>query len=363
MPVITIDDVIGFWNMDARWLKDKLDAAEGQDIRVDISSPGGLVFEGIKMFNLLKDYPGQVTTRIDGLAASMASYLAQAGDHRQAMSNGVFMIHNAWGLAIGDHRDFRHEANILQGLSSSLSRAYVVGSGKTPEEITALMDAESWFFGDEIVDAGFADELIDAVGTAKSSKIEAVALGRASFTSGMDRVRADQARVKSDLAEAAAWLKPGQAPPKMEAKPITTEKPEAKAPVKNKGGHKVAELNKATLKRDNPDLYASIVQEGADQEKTRCNQLINWKSTEKSAVIILEAIQAGSTYQDVMPQLVAEQTHQNYKKETEEENPPEINGSIVDSEDPEVKPQGADTTDELSEEEYKTVLAEARKGL
>jgi ATP-dependent Clp protease protease subunit len=158
MKIINITGEIG-WATDAWDLKWALSDAGGEDVKVVINSPGGLVFEGLQMFNLLKDYSGAVHTHISGVAASMASYIALAGEVRTAEDNSVFMIHNARGYRSGDQNALRKTADILEGLSNILAKKYVEITGKSMDDIKGLMDEESYFFGSEIMDAGFVTEI------------------------------------------------------------------------------------------------------------------------------------------------------------------------------------------------------------
>jgi ATP-dependent protease ClpP protease subunit len=167
--IINITGEIG-WAIDAWDLKWALADASGEDVKVVINSPGGLVFEGLQMFNLLKNYEGAVHTHISGVAASMASYLALAGEKRTAEDNSVFMIHNARTSSRGDQNALRKTADVLEGLSDILARKYVEVTGKSIEDIKGLMDAESYFFGSEIMEAGFVNEISGGDGTDTDKK-------------------------------------------------------------------------------------------------------------------------------------------------------------------------------------------------
>ncbi len=166
MIIINISGEIG-WDVTPDEIKKQLDAAKGKDIEVHITSPGGFVFDGIEIFNAFRDYKkqypkAQMMLTIKGLAASMASYLAvnPAFDLVAAEDNAVFMIHNAWGGAVGDYREMKKSAEVLEGVSDLLGQAYAKKTGKKKEEIKKAMDDESWYFGNEILESGFVDEII-----------------------------------------------------------------------------------------------------------------------------------------------------------------------------------------------------------
>jgi len=139
----------------------------GDDIEVNIASPGGFVFEGLEIFNMFRDYkrnnPGaQMMLTIKGLSASMATYLSvcDAFDLIAAEDNAVFMIHNPYNGTIGDYREMQKNAEFLKGLSDLLNNAYAKKTGMSKKEITKMMDEETWLFGEEIKTAGFVDEII-----------------------------------------------------------------------------------------------------------------------------------------------------------------------------------------------------------
>ncbi len=128
-------------------------------IRVDISSPGGDVFSGISIFNQLRAHPAHVTTRVDGVAASIASVILQAGDHRIMLAGSQAMIHRAWGLALGDADEMRAFADLLERQDTILADIYAARSGRPAAQFRRQMAEETWFSDRETVAAGLADEV------------------------------------------------------------------------------------------------------------------------------------------------------------------------------------------------------------
>lgn len=175
---IKIDDEIGYWGITSDAVEATLENASG-DIEVVIDSPGGDVFEGVKIYNAINAYDkGSVTVRINSLAASIASYIAMAGDKIVTMSNATFMIHNVWTFAVGDHRELRAAADVAEGLTGLIASAYASRTGLGKEEVLRLMADETYFFGEDIKEGGFADEMIDAD---KTPKKEALAMAKERF--------------------------------------------------------------------------------------------------------------------------------------------------------------------------------------
>lgn len=169
-------DEIGGWGVTARqFAQDIKELGDIKHIDVRIHSPGGDVFEGMAIYNLLKNHPAVVHAHIDGLAASMASVIAMAADVIHMPENAMMMIHKPWGIQGGDADDMRQYADLLDKVEGSLTSAYVKKSGKSEDEIKALLKSETWYTGAEAVEAGFADQLTEtlkAVASLQSQRMQ-----------------------------------------------------------------------------------------------------------------------------------------------------------------------------------------------
>ncbi|AOF54262.1 Clp protease ClpP [Rodentibacter caecimuris] len=133
-----------------------------------IHSPGGDVFDGIAIYNLLKNHPANKTVYIDGLAASMASVIAMVGNEVIMPENAMMMIHKPWGIQGGDAEDMRKYADLLDKVENTLIPAYAEKTGKTPEELAEMLSAETWLNAKECVEQGFADKLAEPLVTMAS---------------------------------------------------------------------------------------------------------------------------------------------------------------------------------------------------
>lgn len=156
---ILIYDIIGWPFVDAETFVRDLAGIDAGEIKVRINSPGGDVFDGTAIFNALREHPARIVTQIEGLAASMASIIALAGDTVSVADNAYYMIHNPWTIAIGDAAAFRQEADLLERIAGNLANTYVQKTGKSPDAIREWMDAETWFIGQELIENGFADRI------------------------------------------------------------------------------------------------------------------------------------------------------------------------------------------------------------
>lgn len=142
-------------------LKNDIKKADGKDLLLNVDSVGGSFFDGIGQYNLLKEYPGKITTNINSLSASAATYYTLAADHVTAHDNSSMMIHNVFSLVYGDHNTLRKEADENKALSSIISRMYSQKTGTPQSKISEMMDKETWFYGKEIQEAGFSNETIE----------------------------------------------------------------------------------------------------------------------------------------------------------------------------------------------------------
>lgn len=132
------------------------------DITVTINSPGGDFFEGLTIYNMLREHPGNVTIEVLGVAASAASIIAMAGDEVKIAKSGFLMIHNTWVVAAGNRHDFSNLIKSLETFDNTLSEIYQARSGLDLAAIQSMLDQETWLSGSEAVDAGLADNFLSA---------------------------------------------------------------------------------------------------------------------------------------------------------------------------------------------------------
>ncbi len=165
---IDLYDEIGEYGVSARAFRDKLKAATG-DVRLRINSPGGDVFDGIAMYNDLVAHKGRVRVEVTGLAASAASIVAMAGDEIAVAENAFLMIHNAWGITIGNQHDHIEQAKVLAEVDRALAMTYSKRSGLGITDIMSMMRDETWMTGSEAKASGFATEVLTDQTTVKAA--------------------------------------------------------------------------------------------------------------------------------------------------------------------------------------------------
>lgn len=163
-----------------------------KDVTVNVNSPGGDFFEGMAIYNLLRDHKGRVTVKVLGIAASAASIVAMAGDEILIARAGFLMVHNTWLAAVGNRNDLREVADMIEPFDVALADIYAARSGLDAKAVSKMMDNETFISGTAAVEQGFADDLLPADqvekdANARGDRIAAHAIDLALAKAGMPR--------------------------------------------------------------------------------------------------------------------------------------------------------------------------------
>lgn len=156
---VFIYDGIGLFGVEAESFINDLNGLDAKEITLRINSPGGNVFDGTAIYNALLRHKAKVSVKIDGLAASMASIIALAGDSIEMAENAFFMIHEPWSLVVGSAEDMRKEAELLEKLAGSAVGIYSRKSNLSESEVKAAMREETWYTAEEAKEAGFIQSI------------------------------------------------------------------------------------------------------------------------------------------------------------------------------------------------------------
>lgn len=154
-------DWIGWDYTSPEKIENELKLANGDDVVFLINSPGGSVFDGYDIFNAIKDYKGKTTAKIVGLAASAASFIAMAADNVQACALSQMMIHRASNANRGNAPSHHANGSFLEGIDSTIVKAYTMRNGKTDEEMIELMDKTTWLTPEQALENGIVDEIVN----------------------------------------------------------------------------------------------------------------------------------------------------------------------------------------------------------
>lgn len=202
---INILDVIGesFFSsgITTEYVANRLDEIGDQDVTVVINSPGGDVFDGIGIYNLLREHSGNVTVKVIGMAASAASIIAMAGDRVEIGASAFIMVHNAWVLALGNKEELRAAADHLEPIDATLANVYVARTGIDKARAIELMDQETWINSEQAIEQGFADALLpsDQISEGEEPKNNAIRKIEQALTRNCDFSRSQARSLLSQI--------------------------------------------------------------------------------------------------------------------------------------------------------------------
>lgn len=155
---VFVYDEIGFWGIQAEEFAKQLENIDG-DFDLRINSPGGNVFEGVSIYESIKNHPGKVTAYVDGLAASIASVIVLAADEIIIAEAGFFMIHDPWSIVAGNSSSMRKEADLLDKIADSMVDIYLKSMDVSKDELKEMLADDTWFNAKEAVEIGLADRV------------------------------------------------------------------------------------------------------------------------------------------------------------------------------------------------------------
>lgn len=278
--------------------RDELNSKSG-DITVSLNSQGGDVFAGVSIYNSLKDYKGNVTVKVNGLAASIASVIAMAGDTIIMAPGSMMMVHSPWTFAAGNSDELKKTAGVLDSIEASLVPIYSSRTGMSEEEVIALLKAETWMTPQEAVEKGFADKAEESKSQGYSDAIKNVLAGKVSYSM--------EATAKSIESLKAKLLASEEEEPEVSQEKESEEKA-GETQVKNEETEKKEEKTTETTKETEMEkevqeviaqtqVVAVAEQPKADSAPAVRNYLKTRESVEAFALILQE--QAGKTSDEV----------------------------------------------------------------
>ena len=156
-------DEVGSYGVSAKDFVNDIKLLKGKDIYLHVNCVGGEVFDGMAIYNTLKKYKGKVIAYIEGIAASMGSIIPLAADEIIMSENSLYMIHNAWGGAMGEAKEMKKTANLLDKISGEIADIYVKKTKLPYDKVKEMMDEETWLNAEEALELGFIDSISDAI--------------------------------------------------------------------------------------------------------------------------------------------------------------------------------------------------------
>lgn len=281
------------------------------DITLEIDSPGGSLSDGITIANALEDYTrGKINVRVVGQASSMAAYIMLFGDTLTFKPNARVVLHNPWNLCIGDYLAMEKNADVLKRFSALYAKKFVEKGIFTEKEIRSIMDAETYFIGEETKRLG---KLEKAGEEPPQDRETAILITQEHIKNCQARLRE---KCTDDIDKVAALL------------PVKTciqaiEKPQTPT-IPNQKEKEIKIMNLEELKAQHPEIYAQALQEGIDKNQKRINALMNFIDVDKTTTV--DAITNGKSIHDeeVYAKFLQANINANTIRAMEENNPPSV---------------------------------------
>lgn len=258
-----------------KMFREELEQRSG-NVTVRINSPGGDVFAGIAVYNMLNEHDGDITVKVDGIAASIASLIAMSGDNILMLPGSMMMVHLPWSIVAGNSEDMEREAEALKKVGDSMVPIYVSRSGQTEEKVKELLKAETWMTAEDAVELGFADKAIEAKASISDSIKNALSFASDVQNAIMQPVMSMKAK-KAEVTDVTNESKEPVEAPTEEPKPPVEPEAEPKAKAKEAKTTEVTEpvaeeikesvIDKETIMTEQEKIAASQVIEPKDQAK------------------------------------------------------------------------------------------------
>jgi ATP-dependent Clp protease protease subunit len=232
-------DIGGWWGgVSAEEFAKEIAALDVKNLDVYLNSPGGLVFEGVAIYNALARHSANVVVHVEGIAASIASVIAMAGDEIRIAEGSRFMIHDPWTIVMGSADDLRAEADVLEGLKSDLVDIYAARTEQSRDDLSDWMTVETWLSARDAVDKGFADSMTPAKKKEKKDAHARSAVIRSFRNVPQDLIVSDDT---PPIREFEAFLRDGEGLSQTQAKRIaaaaraTVQRDDARPPQRDDG--------------------------------------------------------------------------------------------------------------------------------
>ena len=318
MKEILIDKEIGGWfGITASEIRKQFgEVEEGEDIKLVVDCPGGDCFEGISIYNFIRDYvrnhSNKITTYIQGMACSAASWIACAANSVNKANkiivedNSIFMIHNCWGVAIGDHREMQKSADFSKRIDNLIIKMLSNRSKKDEKKIEKLMADETWYFGNEILENGFCDEVIKTETDPLAEMENKINVAKVAFNSCQKKLKDEvekNPKAYKDCFEKSysAFNQIVGSSPTMTVCEKSDFSDSNKTSEKSESKEMFA-MNKQELLAQNKALYDEVYNEGSaaavEKERQRVSDLLSKFDKAGNANAALDFIKSGASVTD-----------------------------------------------------------------
>lgn len=286
------DEIGGGWFGEGVTSKDvhlalRAASKNAKTINVTVNSVGGVVTEGMAIYAELSAASASVEVTVVGLAASMASVIAMAGDKVTMTAGSFMMIHNPWGIAMGDEHEMAASAELLGKVRGEMVAIYSAKTGRPEKELEDWMRAETWFTADEAKKYGFADAVVKPKQAERAARAQAFA---AFAAADPDKVP----KLPDAVRDAAARALTETTQPEARAATAPVAPPDASAETGGAQQQKETIMNLEQLKAQHPDVYAAAVKETLEKERDRVNAHLELGETCGAMALAIESVKSGA---------------------------------------------------------------------
>jgi ATP-dependent protease ClpP protease subunit len=346
IEILLNDEISAWFGISEAKIAEKLNTATpGEEIVIKINSPGGEVYEGISIFNLIretaKSHP--VTVKVTGLAASISSYIALAARtvNKESkvivLENSIFLIHDPWQIVMGNYRELQRAADYMERLAAMFASTYAYVSGKTEKETRDLMDNESFFIGQKIIENGFSNAF-EQINKPEENNLETdrnamIINAKLRIDKAVEKLRPSS---KQDFEKAAALivnplLRADEAPGKNKGLGTTSGGNAGGFPLQTQITEKSEgeKMDKEKLKAEFPDVYAAIFEEGVKTERERVEAHLKLGEDSGNMKIAVKFVIEGKSVMEnkVQAEYLSARMNSGAINARNEDNPPPINGA------------------------------------
>lgn len=342
MDKIYLEGIVG-WDFDARDVRNQL-AGKG-DATIYVSSPGGSVFDGFDIYNVIKEHAGNITVQIGAMAFSTASWLVMAANKIEVFENSSMMIHRVSGFAYGDANEMRKAAELAEGLEEMILDEYEKRMDNSRDEIREMLNAETWFLGGKkIIESGLADAMIDGVPQGSGDEPEQTNIeNRAVYSAKLEQAlnKAHELDNKKEFQNKAEKILSFVNEKK--AKFNTRQTPDRTI-------QKEKHMDLETLKNEHPAVLAEVMNAGVSQERDRVAEWLEFQDVD--ADMVANAINEGRTMTNaertkLIRKATENQTNKTELQNLEGESAPEAGTDEPGNAGEDLKPENKSPLDEL----------------
>ncbi|CAI3560491.1 MULTISPECIES: head maturation protease, ClpP-related [Clostridium] len=309
--------------------------ANGDDVEFYVNSGGGSVYDGYEIYNLIREYTGNATFKIIGLAASAAAFICMAGTCKMSPLSEM-MIHNASTYAEGPHQNMDNASNMLQITDHTIATAFVLKSGKTEEEIRNLMENETWLSAQDCKNLGLIDEIMFEENkinvTPTPTLYNAIPINDDTFMNELEKCKTIDELKKKLIENVENIFKSSTG-----NQPILVNEANIDDNINQNNIKEAVNMDINTLKNDYKDIYDQIVNEAVQNERNRIKEIEDLAIPGNEDLINKAKFETGITAEKVAVEIIKNQRNkgteflENMRTDADNANLDDVNANLVDN--------------------------------